>query len=87
MVLSSQTSDKMTAEPQFKNAIMTLASEAAVLAAEDPQKSIQIFEIILKEIQRVKYYRPKAPRPSPPRVTKKPLNKWADSKRKRTANA
>jgi hypothetical protein len=66
---------------------MTLASEAAVLAAEDPQRSIEIFELILREIYRVKYYRPKCPRLSQPRVTKKPLNKWADSKRKRVANA
>lgn len=87
MVLSSRMFDQKSAEPQFKNAIMTLASEAAVLAAEEPEKSIQIFETILEEIRRVKYYRPKVPRSSRPRVTKKPLNKWADSKRRRVANA
>ena len=87
MVLSSQMFDKQSTEPQFKNAIMTLASEAAVLAADDPQRSVQIFELILKEICRVKYYRPKCPRASQPRVTKKPLNKWADSKQRRVANA
>jgi len=87
MVLSSRMFGETPAEPQFKNAIMTLASQATVLSAEDPQRAIQIFRLILKEIYRVKYYRPKSPRPSQPRVTKKPLNKWADSKRKKVANA
>lgn len=63
-------------EPQFKNAVMTLASEAAVLAADDPETAIQIFRDILQEIWRVKYYRPKTPRPPQPRVTKKSKNKW-----------
>lgn len=87
MALSSPMSDKGSVEPQFKNAIMTLASEAAVLSAEEPQRAIEIFSLILKEIYRVKYYRPKSPRPSQPRVTKKPINKWADSKRKKMLNA
>ena len=63
-------------EPQFKNAVMTLASEAAVLAADDPETAIEIFRGILTEIWRVKYYRPKTPRPPQPRITKKSKNKW-----------
>lgn len=69
-------------EPQVKNAIMTLASDAAVLAADDPEKAVAVFEEILQEIMRVPYYRPKLPRPSQPRVTKRPVNKWALSKSK-----
>lgn len=74
-------------EPQFKNAIMTLASEAAVHAADDPVKAIEVFHDVLDEIRRVIYYRPKEPRPFPPRVTKRSLNKWASSKIKKVANA
>lgn len=87
MVLSSEILGERAREPQFKNAVMTLAAEAAVLAAEDPQKAIEVFETILKEIHRVKYYRPKHPRPSQPRVTKRSLNKWTSSKTKKVASA
>jgi hypothetical protein len=69
-------------EPQVKNAIMTLAADVAVLAAEDPERAVAVFDEILQEIMRVPYYRPKLPRPSQPRVTKRPLNKWALSKSK-----
>ena len=72
-------------EPQFKNSIMALAYDAAVLAHEDPEIAIEIFKELLKEIARVKYYRPKKPRPSQPRVTKKPNNKWIVGKIKKSA--
>ena len=87
MALSSQMNDEEPREPQFKNAIMTLASEAAVLAPADPERAVAIFQDILKEIYRVKYYRPKVPRPSQPRVTKRSLNKWASEKNKKVLNA
>ena len=63
-------------ESQFKNAIMTLAAEAAVLLPDHPDRAIVIFNEIIIEIARVKYYRPKTPRPSQPRYTKKTPNKW-----------
>ncbi len=72
------------AEPQFKNAVMTLASEAAMLLPDDPQTAAKIFGEVLAEIARVKYYRPKSPRPSQPRVTKKPANKWCKGKVKKS---
>ncbi len=67
-------------EPQFKNAVMTLADEAAILLPDDPQTAARIFTEVLEEIARVKYYRPKTPRPSQPRVTKKANNKWCKGK-------
>ena len=86
--LSSQGYCEERIKPQSKNAIMTLAAEAAVLAADDPERAIQIFQDILTELRRVKYYRPETPRPSQPRVTKRNINKWAVSKTKKvTANA
>jgi len=88
MVLSSDaTIEGGEIEPQFKNAILALASEAAVLAPEDPETAVIIFNDIFQAISRVKYYRPKRPRPSVPRVTKKAVNKWTISKLKKVANA
>lgn len=70
-------------ECQFKNAIVTLASEAALLAPDAPEQAVIIFRDVLAEIARVKYYRPKTPRSSQPRINKHPVNKW--SKRNRTS--
>ena len=80
MVLSSELKYSGEHEFQFKNAIVTLASEAAILAPDDPEKAVLIFEEIITEISRVKYYRPKEPRPSNPRVCKAPPNKWCKGK-------
>jgi len=74
MVLSSPPNRQV--EPQFKHAIMTLASDAALLAPEKPEVAIAIFQEVLTEIARVKYYRPKNPRPPTPRVSRRPINKW-----------
>lgn len=87
MVLSTEILGETAREPQFKNAIMTLATEAAMLTAENPDKAVEVFECILREIHRVKYYRSKSLRQSQPRVTKRPINKWAASKTKKVANA
>lgn len=76
-----------SATPQFKHAIMTLASEAAVLVPKDPERAVQVFQEILVEISRVKYYRPKSGRPSQPRVNKGPSNKWCSDRRKKLDRA
>lgn len=68
-------------ECQFKNALLTLASEAALFVPSDPEQAVVIFHEVLQEMARVKYYRPKTPRPSQPRINKHPVNKW--SKRNR----
>jgi hypothetical protein len=86
MVLSSESDAAAQRGAQFKNAIFTLASEAAVLVPDDPEKAIEIFSEILDEISRVKYYRSKSCRPSQPRVTKRPPNKWCFGKRKKVEN-
>jgi hypothetical protein len=84
MVLSAADS---SIEPQFKNAIRNLASDAAILKSDDPQKAIEIFIEILKNIVRVKYYRPKVPRPPQPRVTKKTVKKWSVLKGQKVSKA
>ena len=83
MMLSSHVFHSQVVEPQFKNSIMALASEAAVLVPADPEKAVNIFNEVLTEISRVKYYRSKSPRPSQLRVCKKPLNKWSVGKLKK----
>ena len=87
MVITSRVHGSETAEFQFKNAIMTLAAEAAMLVPDDPQRAIDIFSEILAAISRVKYYRPKSPRPAQPRVTKRPPNKWCSGRRKKLEEA
>jgi hypothetical protein len=87
LMIMSQTLASDQREPRFKNAVMTLASEAAVLAAEDPTRAVMVFQDILEEIRRVIYYRPKGPRASQPRVTKRSHNKWLDAKVRKVANA
>jgi Transposase DDE domain len=64
-------------EPQFKHAIMALGQDVAMLVADDPLRALQQFAELLEQIGRVKYYRPKNPRPSSPRVTKRKINRWS----------
>jgi hypothetical protein len=47
---------------QFKNATISLAMDAALLPAENSEAALQIFQELLIEISRVKYYKPKEPR-------------------------
>ncbi len=74
-------------QPQFKNAVMTLASEAAVLVPDDPVRATGVFQDILEEMRRVIYYRPKTPKPFPPRVSKRSINKWTLAKNKKVSDA
>jgi hypothetical protein len=71
-------------ESPFKHAVLTLAADIPVLVADNPTQALIIFREIIAEISRVKYYRAKLPRPSLPRVTKKPLNKWCIRKIQKT---
>ncbi len=84
MAVSSQWFFSGKQQLQFKNAILTLASDAAFLVADDPQKAIVIFEELLVEISRVKYYQCTHQRASQPRVNKQPANKWNQSKIKKS---
>jgi len=87
MSLTQGAHGSRTVEFQAKNAIMTLAAEAAVLVPDDPGKAAEIFSEILEAISRVKYYRPKSPRTTHPRVTKKAPNKWCVGRRKKLEEA
>ncbi len=83
MVLRTEPEHPSGAHPQFKHAIITLASEAALLTPTCPDIALGIFQELLREIQRVRYYPPKVPRPSAPRVSKQPMNTWRSEKSQR----
>ena len=70
-------------EAQFKNALITSASEAAILVPNDPEQAALILREILKEIAGAKYYRPAKPRASQPGVNKSPSNKRQTSKKEK----
>jgi len=69
-------SQKTRPEPQFKHAVMLLATEAAILTPANPFIAAKIFRGLLEEIRRVKYYRPKITRKSALRINLSPKNKW-----------
>lgn len=87
MLVAAEHLRKAHQECQFSHAILTLASEAAFLVPDDPQQAMVVFQNVLQEMARVKYYRPKTPRPSHPRINKQPINnKWNRRNRQRLPN-
>ena len=76
MPASSTESRRTVPEPQFKHALFCLAQDAAALAADDPQRALDLFAELLAQIGQVKYYRPTNPRPAQPRVSRQTISKW-----------
>lgn len=87
MVLMTDRDHPSGAEPQLKHAIITVATEAALLTPHCPALALVLFTERLTEIARVRYYPPKTPRPAQPRVSRQPISKWQISKTKRLMNA
>ena len=75
--------EKTRIEPQWKHTMITFAADAMVLVAKNPNQAIVIFNEMLNEIRRVKYYRPSIPKKPQPRVSKTPVNKWRKAKMKK----
>lgn len=72
-------------QPQLKNALRRFAHDAALLTPANPAQALVILQELLEAIRQIKYYKPKVPRPTRPRVNKQPANKWqADRPRKLT---
>jgi len=86
-VLMTDADQPAQTQPQFKHDMITLAEDAFVLTPQHPERTLVIFSEILKEIARVRYYRPTTPRTSQPRVSRKPINKWQTHKTKRMVTA
>lgn len=82
MVLATDPSRPSAAKPQFKHAMITLANDAALLAPRCPATALTIFSEVLKEIARVCYHPPRLPRPPQPRISKQPVNKWQQNRKK-----
>jgi hypothetical protein len=70
---------------QFKNAIIVFAFDVAILSSTKYRKRVKILYEILTEISRVKYYYPKKPRPTQPRITKRAVKKWVGNNKVRRA--
>jgi hypothetical protein len=77
--------DHCLVAPQLKNAVKSFAREAAILVAMDPGKALIVFQELLDDIRRVKYYRPKNRRTAKPRVKKGSLNKWQEGRSEKLA--
>lgn len=73
-----------TITPRFKHAVMVLAQHMALMSAKDPQRGYELFTELLHSIERVKTYPHRKKRPNQPRICKKPPNKWAEYRGKRT---
>jgi Transposase DDE domain len=69
--------------PQLKNALMSFARDAALLIPAHPAQAFVILQDLLHAIRQVKDYKPKAPRPSRPRVNKQPTNKWQSDRQRK----
>lgn len=63
--------------------MITLAQDAALLTPTCPEVALGLFQELLHEIARVRYYPPKVPRRSVPRVSKQPMNTWRLDKTQR----
>lgn len=76
-----------TVQPQLKNALMSFAREAALLTPAHPEKALVILQELLNAIRQIKYYKPKSQRPSRPRVSKQPANKWQSDRQRKLKEA
>lgn len=83
MELAEQSLKYKKGFPQFKNAVMTIAYDAAVLTPDDPVFAINIFKELLDEIARVRYYQSPKKRPSQPRFTKRKINRWSVARQRK----
>ncbi|MFC1839728.1 transposase [Thermodesulfobacteriota bacterium] len=83
MYLSESQHHSGKGSPQFKNAVITIAYDAAALTPDDPAKAIKIFKELLHEIARVKYYVSQKKRPSQPRITKRKINRWSVARQRK----
>src|SRR5215470_8727002 len=70
-------------ERGLKNALRCFARDAALLMPAHPGHALVILQELLHAIRQVKYYKPKSPRPSRPRVNKHPVNKWQSDRQKK----
>jgi hypothetical protein len=73
--------------PQLKNALMSFARDAALLAPAHLAKALGILQELRNAIRQVRYYQPKSQRPSRPRLNKQPANKWQSDRQRKLKEA
>lgn len=76
LMVNITTNQHQAGRPQFKNAVLTLALDAALLTASCIGVATIYFNKLLGRIARIKYYKPKKKRRPYPRVTMGNPNKW-----------
>lgn len=84
MMHCQKTVKDKTITPRFKHAVMVLAQHMALMSAKDPERGYELFTELLHSIERVKTYPHRKKRQNQPRICKKPPNKWAEYRGKRT---
>jgi len=62
-----------------------MSLNAAFLVPDNPEKAVDIFKSVLSQIARVRYNRPKKPRPTQPRVNRRSRSKWRNNLSKYSA--
>ena len=77
IMVSNESMDNDRIRPRFKNAILALSNEAAILLPHNPGKAFSIFLELIEEVKRVKHYGHKKKRKSQPRVCKQAINRWS----------
>ena len=87
MAFTSRMVGQKKANYQFKNAIMTLLAEAAVLVPDLPERAAVIFSEIPHHIARVKYDRVRSHPASQPRIPQRHRTKWWAGRREKLSNA
>ena len=68
--------DILKKEPQFKNAVVTLAMNIAVFISKKVNRALKTFKKLVIDISKVRYYKENKKDKSQPRVTKKSISKW-----------
>ncbi len=76
MMTSDQGRENGRIEPQFKNAVITVIDDIAVLISSNQRGAFKILQEMIAQIKNVKHYRPLKKRPSQPRISKQPANRW-----------
>jgi hypothetical protein len=74
-------------QPQLKNARMRFARDAALVTPAPPEHALSLLEELLNAIRQVTYDKPKAQRPSRPRVNKQPAHKWPSDRQRQLKEA
>lgn len=77
---ASQKYLKNNIEPQFKNAVLTVARSIKLLLPGNKQSQNRDFKELLQQTARIRYYPHRKPRPPQLRVSKQPHCKWNKKK-------